>query len=999
MSLMIVLGIAALAVVCSPVLVRVMDRAAGVPLGLMYVAAASVLAGTFPTVFTGGGHGSGAVEWSTTWVRDFPAPGQHIDVAFRGDALSVFFAMLALCVGAVVFIYSASYLHHKDSNTSFYVIMSAFMLAVLLLVLANDIVVLFIAWEFVSIGSFFLIARAGSGGEAGAIRTLVLTFTGGLSLLAATAITATAAGTTDLHEILESGFWVERPGMATALAVLFAVAAFTKSAQLPFHFWLPEAMAAATPVSAFLHAAAVVKAGVYVLLRFSAVFHDNHVWNVLLIVVGMSTAVMASLFAIQKTDLKKLTAYSTVSHLGWIVATIGVGTPFALAAAAVHTLAHAMFKSSLFMLIGVIDHQAHSRDVRRLGKMYKQLPFTFTAVVIGALSMAAIPPMFGFVSKEAMLEAFTGAPLANGGVIVLLIAAFSGAVFTMTYSTRLVFGAFVDGPRDMSEVREAPVRLWLPAALPGVASLPIVFFLSRLDSPIDSLVAAAAPTAHPAHLHLALWHGITLPFLISAVAMCVALVMVAYRHALFEWITPKNFFPTTGNDLLNMLYNRSQKWGRFAASMADSLSPSRHLTYPLLLILYLAGGALLSPGSTGIELAPRVPGIDQPMDVLPLIIVIVSVLALVRTHNRLLAVVLLGIAGIGVTLQILLLGAPDVALTQFLVELLIVVVMMMVVRFQPTDFIQTGNTKKFSAGTLAVLVGVVTFIGVYALVGRHGRPDLAMWYLQEAPGISGGSNVVNTILVEFRALDTMGELSVLGMAGVVIAAVVGSIPRHSRDEDTPPPFGMELSNSIPLRTVLKVLSPVLLVLSFVIFMRGHNAPGGGFIAALVSSGAIMLAYLSKPADRRIVRPNLPFILTGVGMLTALGSGFLGLLKGSFLFPIHGHIAGEHVTTSMIFDVGVFLAVLGMVTLAINALGGTRRPGVDKLLLPFIRSRSNPLPASDLHKEARAEQEAQTSPVHSVVGAQFTPYRAVTTDSVSTARRVDQPRDKEEGDRR
>jgi len=259
--------------------------------------------------------------------------------------------------------------------------------------------------------------------------------------------------------------------------------------------------------------------------------------------------------------------------------------------------------------------------------------------------------------------------------------------------------------------------------------------------------------------------------------------------------------------------------------------------------------------------------------------------------------------------------------------------------------------------------------------------------------------VVNTILVEFRALDTMGELSVLGMAGVVIAAVVGSIPRHSRDEDTPPPFGMELSNSIPLRTVLKVLSPVLLVLSFVIFMRGHNAPGGGFIAALVASGAIMLAYLSKPADRRIVRPNLPFILTGVGMLTALGSGFLGLLKGSFLFPIHGHIAGEHVTTSMIFDVGVFLAVLGMVTLAINALGGTRRPGVDKVLLPFIRSRSNPLPASDLHKEARAEQEAQTSPVHSVVGAQFTPYRAVTTDSVSTARRVDQPRDKEEGDRR
>lgn len=927
-ALITVLILAAVAFAASPVLVKVLDRRSGWPLGVLYFATAGYLA---REVATQGPH----LGVRVPWVPEVLTSGSSVDFALRGDGLGLFFALLALSIGAVVFIYSAEYLHNKSGNGSFYVIMTGFMLSVLLLVLSDDVILLFISWELVSIASFLLIARAGSGGQAGAMRTLMLTFTGGLTLLVAVAIMATQAGTTNLHEILRAPFWAEKPTLTAVVAVLVALSGFTKAAQLPFHFWLPEAMAAATPVSAFLHAAAVVKAGIYLLMRFSAVFHDVYVWNLLLIVTGMSTAVMAAFFAIQKTDLKKLTAYSTVSQLGWIVATIGVGTHVALAAALVHTLAHALFKSSLFMLIGVIDHQTGSRDVRRLGKLYHRMPWTFGGVLIGALSMAAIPPTLGFISKEGMLEAFVHAPLGSTGVIVLLLAATVGALFTLSYSARLVLGAFVDGPRDMSKVQEAPVLLWLPAALPGALSLPLAFTVGLLDAPVSEIAGT--------HVHLALWHGVTLPLGISVAVMVAGAGLVAARRTLLPRIDGRDLLPFSGNSLLHRITEAASAWGTWTGRMADSYSPSRHLTYPILVILALAYVTLLFPGVDGVSPAPRVPGTDQPLDLLPLLIVIGSVFGLARARTRISGVILLGTAGVGVTLQVLILGAPDVALTQFLVEILVVVIMMMVIRQQPTNFHEIAPRRALSAGVLAVLTGVATFAAVWELLGRHERPEIALWYLREAPEISGGANVVNTILVEFRALDTMGELAVLGMAGVVIAAVVGSIPRHPFHKGThPEPFGASQLNAIPMKVLAKWLIPALWILSFLIFMRGHNAPGGGFIAALVAGGALMLSYLARGRDEATVGQNVPYVLTGVGVLTAIGSGVLGYFHHSFLAPLHGHVFGEHVTTSMIFDVGVFLAVLGMLTVAINHLGGYLRPGTDSELLPFSRGGDHPL---------------------------------------------------------
>ncbi|MDO5031459.1 DUF4040 family protein [Corynebacterium sp.] len=941
MTLLYVVLLAAVAVALAPATVKVADRAAGYPLAGIFLVAAALLATTFPSLARGE-----EIVYSVPWVRDVVATGMDVSIAFRGDALGVFFAMLALIIGAVVFCYSAAYLPKGKGNRSFYVLMTAFTLAILLLVLANDVVILFLAWELVSLASFMLIARSGKSGEAGSQRTLILTFIGGLTLLSAMAIAATAAGSTNLETILASEVWETNPGLTTGVALLVAVSAFTKAAQFPFHFWLPEAMAAATPVSAFLHAAAVVKAGVYLLIRFSTIFHDVAAWNWLLIVVGMGTALMSAVFAVQKTDLKKLTAYSTVSHLGWIVATIGVGTPFAIAAALVHTLAHALFKSSIFMLIGVVDHETGTRDIRRLGVLWNKLPWTFGSMLIGAASMAAVPPLFGFVSKEGMLTAFEEAPIGTVGQWILLAVAGIGAFFTFTYSAKIIFGAFFDGPRDMEDVHEAPVRLWLPAALPGVMSLPIVFVMGLLDKPLDLMTASVGMEGHA---HLALWHGVTVPLVISVLVLVAGVVGVVKRNAFWAAMEERELLPRTGNELLRSLQRGSATFGRFVGRMSDTHNPSKLILPIVLLVIIVAGAALISEGVDGVPLNPRVDGLDNPWDLLPLGIVGLSMIGLIRTQNRLTGAVMIGIAGTGVTLQMFLLGAPDVALTQFTVEALSVIVMMMVLRYLPEKFHPVHKKRKAGAAVIAVLAGVAAFLGVWALMGRHERSDLAMWYLNNAPDITGGDNVVATIIVEFRALDTLGELSVLGMAAVVIAAVTSTLPRFPFASGTrPAPFGQSQLNSVPLRKGIAIVIPILVVLSIVVFYRGHQASGGGFPAALIMGAAIGLTYLSRGSDEIVFGRMTPIHLTGVGIIVALTAGFIGYIPTShgasgFLTAIHGEALGQHWTTSLIFDLGIYLAVLGMLTMAINALGGYLRPGTERDYLPWVHDDDSALP--------------------------------------------------------
>ncbi len=955
MTLLLVLALVAATVVLSPILVRVMDKYAGWPLALLLFAAAVVLGRQFPQVAEGND-----LTWGVTWLTDILGPGTSVEFLLRADGLSIFFALLALVIGGVVLIYSAAYLPARQGNVSFYTIMTAFTLSVLLLVLAGDAVLLFIGWELVSIASFLLIARSGSSGEAGSYRTLMLTFFGGLTLLAALAIVSIQAGTTSLTGILAAGFWHDDSKLVTGVAVLIALSAFTKAAQFPFHFWLPEAMAAATPVSAFLHAAAVVKAGIYLLLRFSTVLASVPEWNQLLLVTGLFTALMSAAFAITKTDLKHLTAYSTVSHLGWIVAAIGVGTELALAAALTHTLAHALFKSSLFMLIGVVDHEAGSRDIRRLGKLWNVMPFTFGSTVVAASSMAAIPPLFGFISKESILTAFDEVGGTSGAV--LLTVAGIAAFLTFVYSAKIVFGAFVDGPKDLSGVHEAPVALWLPAALPGLMSAVVPFLLVQVDGPVSAGVQAI--TGQDYHSHLALFHGVNAPFVVSMAVLIAGVVFVLVaRRTVFERVENKELLPFSGNDALARLTGLLTRIGHGLGAPADGFNPSRHL-FPLLALaitiaLTTTIGALRGGGIDGVAPAPRADGLDVWWDLIPFAIIALSIIGLITTRSRLASTVLIGTVGVGMTLQMLMLGAPDVALTQFLVEALTVVVMMVVLRYQPRMFPSTPRRRQAFAAILALLAGTAAFFGVWGLLGRRGRSDLAEWYLTEGADLTGADNVVAVIIVEFRGFDTLGELSVLGMAAVVLAAVTQSMPRHMFEAGTRPrPFGQSQFNSLPLRKATAMVVPVLVVLSVIIFYRGHQAPGGGFVAALVLATGFALSYLSRGADAYVVKESTPVNLAGWGIIIAIASGFLGFVEGGFLYAIHGELAGEHLSTSLIFDFGIYLAVLGMVTQAINALGGYLRPGTELDNLDYTRDApGNPLPSVP-------EPEAPEQPVDS-----------------------------------
>lgn len=916
----------------TPLLTRWLGRDAGFPVAAAFLA----LAGA--TVPLGAAVMDGEVRTeSVRWV-----PALDISLALRLDGLGLVFVMIALVIGALVFVYSTRYLK-PGRQLDFYLLMAAFTFSMVGLVLADDLILLFLCWELTSLASFLLIARSGSGGEAASTRTLLVTFVGGLALLVAVAVTAVRTGTTNLTEALGSPVWAEEPTTAAVVAVLVAIAGFTKAAQFPFHPWLPDAMAAATPVSAYLHAAAVVKAGIYLMLRFSAALHDVPVWNVMLITAGLFTAAMGALFAFQKTDLKKLMAYSTVSQLGLITATIGVGTETALKAATLHTIAHALFKSGLFMMVGVIDAQAGTRDLRRLPPLRRKMPWSFATVLVGTASMAGVPPLLGFVSKESIFTALLDAPGPGWVGPTALAAAAGGAVLTFAYSARIVTGAFFDGPRDDDEVTEAPPLLLLPAAIPIWAGLPLALGVGLFDSPVGQAVRAmAGPEAEIPHFSL--WHGVNVELVTTALVLALGALTVVRRESLGRRLS-HDLLPTDGAGVISFLVRRASLGGRWLGDRVEADHPSRHVVPPL-----VALGVLLLGGAWGLSRGGDVPGpvggLWTWVDIGLLVIVVIGVVGVSATDSRVGGTVFLGAVGIAMTVQLFALGAPDVGMTQLLVEMLTVTVIMLVLRKLPVRFGQPRRPHRRWALTLAVFVGTAMGLGTWLLTGRRERSEVASYYVAESKEVTGGDNIVNVILVEFRALDTLGELSVLGMAGIAIVAVLATVRQQLLDPGMDPEHEPALrphraandgqdpqakaaltdaaANAVPFQLLLRVLVPVLLLVSALLFWRGHNEPGGGFIAALVASIAVALHYLAQATDVSVGPPSLPRALIGGGVLVALGTGLVGLTAGSFLEPLSGYVLGTKLSSSLVFDLGVYSAVLGLVVVTFGLLGAPRR---------------------------------------------------------------------------
>ncbi len=859
------------------------------------------------------------------WIPDFFHVGFHL----RLDGLSLVFGLLVLVIGAGVLFYSAKYLG-TTKITSFYLSMTTFALAMLILVLANDVMVLYVAWEATTLASFFLIARSGSHARKPAVRTLLVTVMGGLSLLAAVAVMIASTGTTVITEILASDLW-SQPTTVTWIILTLVLAACTKSAQFPFQSWLPDSMVAISPVSAYLHAAAMVKAGIYLLLLFSPVLAGNTLWLVLLLCSGLITALMGAVSALRRYDLKELLAYSTMSQLGYLVALIGIGTPAALTAAILHTIAHALFKSALFLAVGVIDHQAGTRDMRMLTVRKMAMPATLTVVILGAASMAGIPPMLGFVSKESLFDAFLHANLPAvvsavlTGVVVLI------AICTFAYSGRFVLGAmgqyrspknWINTPRgnaaNRQTVHEASAAFW---GYPAVnASLSLIFGVLpfMLSGIVSAASSAAIGTEH--HVELALWHGINPALVLSLIAIGVGAVAVWYLPHIEAYLVPR---PLTFSGLgaVEKLRQATIDVGTVVGSWTSGLNPGRHLAVPSILLAGLA----LAGWLTIDELPEQQANLTRWTDWLLVAVVAVGVIATIRARTRVGAIAVLGTVGFAVTLWFFALGAVDVALTQLLVEILTIIVMVLLLHRLPRTFGQ--REQKTRLGLFAALAaGVAAFAGTYALTGRRGMSDPAQYFTEQGTEVTGGNNLVNVILVEFRALDTLGELTVLGVAGVAVAALLASRrpnPVRTAQVLNTSPLSDPFDNSVYLRTFAKIAVPVLIVFSLILLVRGHNEPGGGFVGALLTGAAFAMLYLAAPTNDAAPIRWLYMGLIGTGIALGSAVGIFGLVDGSFLKPIHLDIFGFDLNTSLIFDIAVYFAVLGLILGAFNMLGSKR----------------------------------------------------------------------------
>lgn len=942
MSTALTLALLAVGLVLTPVLCRILGRNAGWPLAAVYLGAAALYAPALTA-----GPGTGAADVSVPWV----SLGElTVHASFSADPIASVFTLIALLIGAVVLIYSTRYLE-PGPNLSFYLGLALFTLAMVGLVTADDLIVLFLCWELTSLASFLLIARSGQGAFAPSMRTLLITFVGGLTLLAAVALIAVRTGTTSIREALASEVWAQDPGLVALVGVLVAVAAMTKSAQFPFHSWLPDAMAAATPVSAYLHAAAVVKAGIFLLLRFSPVFHGDTVWQVLLVTAGLITSAVGGWRALQQTDLKKLMAYSTVSQLGLIVAAIGTGTEAGIAAALIHTIAHALFKSGLFMMVGVVDHATGTRDLRRMPSLARALPFTFAVTVLGAGAMAGIPPLLGFVSKESIFTALNE----WGGALPLLGAAL-GSVLTFAYCAKIVVGGFLDparrtpGETQQTGLPDDATHLHAPGAvlvgmtaLPILASMAAVFVLPLFDTVVGSAAGAALPAAD-LHPHFVLWHGITPELLTTLAVFAFGAVTIVTRRRLWPALEQRTL-PFSGASILESITAGAERAGKAIARLtaSDAAGPHAGMMVGSLAAVVLAGVFTLVATDA---LAPQTPDLTQPIDVVLLVLIAASVIGVCVARSRLGATVALSAVGILMTVQILSLGAPDVALTQLLVESLTVIVIMLVLQRLPRTFERVKVRKAAPAVLISLAAGLAMGLATWALTSRRGKSEVGQYLVDNGQEITGGDNIVNVILVEFRALDTLGELAVLGMTGVAIAAVLSTV-RSSQleptrvaqarttaqtrtDMETMPQLGSATArrailsswgNTAQLQLMLKVLMPVLAVISALLFWRGHNEPGGGFIAALVGSAIVGLLYLSTSQDRQIGPPRAPIHLIGGGVILAVGTGLVNMLfTGTYMQPQHGYILGVHVSSSLVFDLGVYLAVIGLLLLTFNVLG-------------------------------------------------------------------------------
>ena len=932
---MLVLVVAhAVAALAAPALVRALGRQAFAVLALVPGAAFAWILLQLPDVLAG--------QVPTEVVPWIPALG--VSLALRLDALAAIVSLLVTGVGALVLLYCTRYFGASARGLGrFAGVLTAFAGAMLALVWSDDVFVLYVCWELTTVFSFLLVGHDAHkrASRAAAVQALVVTAAGGLTMLVGLVILARAASTSRLSDLV-AYFADGAPTSAaiTAGVVCVLVGAITKSALVPFHFWLPSAMAAPTPVSAYLHAAAMVKAGVYLVMRLAPGLADVEPWRPLVAALAVTTMLLGGIQALRQHDLKLLLAHGTVSQLGLMVLLAGAGTRDAALAAAGLVVGHAMFKACLFLVVGVIDRRAGTRDLRELSGLGRRAPVLAAAGILGAASMAGLPPLLGFVTKEGAFEAFVHDAYGPAAVPLLALVVL-GSVLTVAYSTRFVWGAFwrKPGVEEVTWQPPGPLFAASPVVL-GLAGLVAGLGVSGL-APLLVAYADTLPVSNPMLLELAVIPSIGMALGLSVLAVVLGFVVglprVSSRLTAVHPLAPVRA-EITWRGVVHALENTSLR----VTALTQRGSLPWILTTVFAVLVVGPGLALLLSADLGEVRVDRL--VDSPFQLLAAVIGAACAITATRVRRRLGAVLVVGGLGYAIALIFALAGAPDVALTQALVETATLVVVVLVLRTLPRD-IADRNTGRQRVRRLLVAVPVgllMTGLGAVALAARR-APPVSAAYPAQAYDFGEGQNVVNVTLVDIRAWDTMGELSVIVAAATGVASLVflsrrsGAPPRSEPQPAVTPSTGAggwlraarrgDGDRVLLLEVITRLVFPTMMVVSLYFLFAGHNVPGGGFAGGLVAGLALVVRYVA--GGRYELGEAVPVdagLLLGLGLLCAGGTGMGALLLGGevlqtavleFDVPVLGTVK---FVTSLIFDLGVYLIVVGLVLDVLRSLG-------------------------------------------------------------------------------
>ncbi|TCL91770.1 multisubunit potassium/proton antiporter PhaA subunit /multisubunit potassium/proton antiporter PhaB subunit [Rhizobium sp. PP-WC-2G-219] len=885
------------------------------------------------------------------WIPQF-----GLNFTLRMDGFSWLFSALISAIALLVVVYARYYMSAEDPVPRFFSMFLAFMGAMLGLVLSGNLILLSIFWELTSIISFLLIGYWYHNANArdGARMALTVTGTGGLCLFVGLLLVGHVVGSYDLDVVLASGDTIRDHPLYVPILLLVLVGALTKSAQFPFHFWLPQAMAAPTPVSAFLHSATLVKAGVFLLTRFWPVMAGTDAWFWLVGLAGLSTLLLSAYFAIFQQDLKGLLAYSTISHLGLITVLLSLGSPLAAVAAIFHTVNHATFKASLFMAAGIIDHETGTRDMRRLSGLFRYMPITATLAMVASASMAGVPLLNGFLSKEMFFAEAIETHRVNLLDTLTPYVATLASLFAVTYSLRFIYTVFFGPkPHDLpSEPHEPPPWMIAPIGFLVLACLVIGIVPSLTIGPLlHTAVVSVLRDATPVY-SLAVWHGWNLPFFMSLFALVAGILLyVVMRPYLATSVEgPPYFRRLQGQRIFErILVTISWKWAR----MVEMKAGTRRLQPQMRILIFAAIVATATPLLWGrfqpTDFAFR--GIDPVFAILWLIGMACAVGAAYQAKfHRLAALVLLGGAGLVTCITFVWLSAPDLAVTQLLVEIVTTVLILLGLRWLPKRF-EKGDAAAMSVGVrmrrlrdlvVAVTAGVGLMLISYTVMTRPMPETISSYFLERAYSEGGGTNVVNVILVDFRGFDTFGEIAVLAIVALTVFSLL--LRFRPAAESLERPEQQRVQNAFDARhperetgesvaeylhipsVIMRWLFPVIGMFAAFLFFRGHDLPGGGFAAGIALSIGFILQYMSS--GTRWVEERLrihPLRWISVGLLVSTATGLGSWMFGYPFLTTHSRYAdlpliGEMpLASAILFDLGVFSLVTGATVLILIAL--------------------------------------------------------------------------------